>query len=1021
MMTTSIRALAILTMSIVSVPSAQVVEVEQTTLMASSGLQDSPGRGSGFPTLDAYRAVTRLPLVLNPERVAARGLAAADWRTESIEATALQPWPIADWVLADLPQANSGSPIDRVRQVVGRLAGRTRNGFVSPVFVGLYGGPVIVTPVLLVAFEEGHRGGSARSIIESFAELTILAEDWADMPGSYKVEVLTTNAFRVLDLAVALIQCGGVRHAEPDWIFTGRSAHTPDDPGFPEQWGLHNTGQNGGVADMDMNAPEAWVITMGISSIQVLVIDDGVQQDHPDISQNGGADLTSEGPGDGGPTNGWDTHGTPVAGCVSATIDNALGVAGIAPYCPSVSARTFISTGPGSWTSQASWTVDALAFGETIGVRVTNNSNGYGFTHQDIDDKYQATRDAGMVHFASAGNDSSSVITYPASLPTVLAIGSITRTGAPSDFSNYGPDIAFTAPGSEILSTDRTGTDGYSDGDFATVQGTSFASPYSAGIAALLLSLSPGLDADQVETALRNGAKDLGIPGFDTTYGWGLLDARGALTAADAVIQENFDGGAFPPSGWTVVDNTGNGTWDTSSAFAHGNEAGSGEAAAIDSDAYGTVDIDGELITPAFDLPGELYVLEFDHYYNHYPGGGSEVGDVDIRVGGGAWVNLRRYTGSDSGGHVSLPLSDYGGATGVQLRFHYYQANYDLYWHVDNVAVRASPLDPPPTLLWMEDFDGGSWPPVGWTVVDNLGNGSWYTSSFYGSPNYTRGTGECAEIDSDYIGPGDVDTELITPAFDIPDEPTFLTFRNEFDWEIYGLDEIGDVDIGTWGGTWTNLLRFQGDDNTADQTIDLSAYAGQTAMIRFHYYQARDEEWWQIDDVCLYMNDPSVPGIPFCFGDPGSGTPCPCSNDNDGSIPGSGCDNGIFASGANLTGSGVASLSNDTVVLSTTNLEPNNAGLYFQADNDLSPGIAWGDGLRCAGGNLKRLGVRFSDGNGDSDTSGYPHTISAKAGNVLAGDTKYYQCWYRTTANPPCGPGVNEFNTSNGYAITWWP
>ena len=160
-------------------------------------------------------------------------------------------------------------------------------------------------------------------------------------------------------------------------------------------------------------------------------------------------------------------------------------------------------------------------------------------------------------------------------------------------------------------------------------------------------------------------------------------------------------------------------------------------------------------------------------------------------------------------------------------------------------------------------------------------------------------------------------------------------------------------------------------------------------------------------------------GTGYCFGDPGSGTPCPCSNDNDGSVPGSGCANGVFASGAQLTGVGAAIIGADTLVLVTTGLEPNNAGLYFQADSDLSPGIVWGDGLRCAGGNLKRLGVRFSDTNGYSDTSGLPQSISAKTGNVNVGDTKYYQCWYRTTINPPCGSGVNDFNASNGYAVTW--
>ena len=157
---------------------------------------------------------------------------------------------------------------------------------------------------------------------------------------------------------------------------------------------------------------------------------------------------------------------------------------------------------------------------------------------------------------------------------------------------------------------------------------------------------------------------------------------------------------------------------------------------------------------------------------------------------------------------------------------------------------------------------------------------------------------------------------------------------------------------------------------------------------------------------------------PYCFGDFGSGTPCPCGNDNDGSIPGSGCANGIFASGAQLSASGTASLAADTLVLATTGLEPSNSGLYFQANNDLTPGFVWGDGMQCAGGQLKRLGVRFSDATGYSDTSGYPQPISVRAGNITAGDTKYYQCWYRNPNGSPC---ASDFNASNGFAVTWAP
>ena len=228
-------------------------------------------------------------------------------------------------------------------------------------------------------------------------------------------------------------------------------------------------------------------------------------------------------------------------------------------------------------------------------------------------------------------------------------------------------------------------------------------------------------------------------------------------------------------------------------------------------------------------------------------------------------------------------------------------------------------------------------------------------------------------------------------------------------WSNAGTMDVGVFDLTalTWATYTTSFYQGRGTDSVliGDYLFVKSCGDDTTA-------QLYDDQFYVVSDA---------PGIGYCFGDPGSGTPCPCANDNDGSVPGSGCDNGYFSSGAQLTGNGTARLSNDTLVLATTGLEPSNSGLYFQADNDLSPGFIWGDGLQCAGGQLKRLGVRFADAGGYSDTSAWTPSISVRAGNVLPGDTKRYQCWYRTTVNPPCGLGVNDFNASNGYAVTWLP
>jgi hypothetical protein len=146
---------------------------------------------------------------------------------------------------------------------------------------------------------------------------------------------------------------------------------------------------------------------------------------------------------------------------------------------------------------------------------------------------------------------------------------------------------------------------------------------------------------------------------------------------------------------------------------------------------------------------------------------------------------------------------------------------------------------------------------------------------------------------------------------------------------------------------------------------------------------------------------PTGPGTAYCFGD-GSGTACPIANGG----AGEGCANST-GSGAVLAASGSDSASADDLVLSASNLPDNEPGLYFQGNNSVNGGngITFGDGLRCAGFEAKRLEVQTSAG-GSSATAG---SIVTK-GLVNAGDTKFYQLWYRDGAG---------FNTSNGLEITW--
>ena len=158
---------------------------------------------------------------------------------------------------------------------------------------------------------------------------------------------------------------------------------------------------------------------------------------------------------------------------------------------------------------------------------------------------------------------------------------------------------------------------------------------------------------------------------------------------------------------------------------------------------------------------------------------------------------------------------------------------------------------------------------------------------------------------------------------------------------------------------------------------------------------------------------PPAVGTTFCFGD-GSGTTCPCGNDSDASNGDAGCANGASAAGCSMTATGSPSLSSADMVLSATGLVPSQPGLYFQGNNAIADGagVPFGDGLRCAGGGVIRLQVRFADAAGTSNTN---LDIGAQ-GLVAPGDTKRYQLWYRDPITTPCGA---SFNLSNGFEVVW--
>ncbi len=158
----------------------------------------------------------------------------------------------------------------------------------------------------------------------------------------------------------------------------------------------------------------------------------------------------------------------------------------------------------------------------------------------------------------------------------------------------------------------------------------------------------------------------------------------------------------------------------------------------------------------------------------------------------------------------------------------------------------------------------------------------------------------------------------------------------------------------------------------------------------------------------------STPTTSFCFGD-GTGTACPCGNSG---VAPNGCANSTFASGANLAGTGVASVGADTLVLTATNIP--GPGLFFQGTGVFGGGlgIPFGDGLFCAGGTIIRMGVVFPVAGAASYPGGLTPNPIHIAGATAGGDLRNYQVWYRDAA---VFCSASTFNLTQGLTLTWAP
>lgn len=364
--------------------------------------------------------------------------------------------------------------------------------------------------------------------------------------------VTFNNATSAGESFEALRKSPEVEYVAPNWKFQLQTL--PNDLA-PELWGLRNDGSESGTAGADIDAELGWSIRTATDDVVVAVIDSGIDYTHPDLAENmwvnpgeiPGNNIDDDGNGFIDDVHGYDfadkdgdpmdtnSHGTHVAGIIGAVGDNNTGITGVAWNTKLMAIKVFADESNFAYTSDI---VKGILYAADMGARVSNNSYGAVFTdavaegifNRPIADAIGYANEAGMLFVAAAGNDRinadiSMNVTSPATIdhPNVISVAASTRSDKRASFSNHGEtgaDIA--APGADILST-------IPGGGYDSYSGTSMASPFVAGAAALVAAEHPDIKVEELRAVLIESAEPVTDLAGVTLNG-GRLNLYRALT-----------------------------------------------------------------------------------------------------------------------------------------------------------------------------------------------------------------------------------------------------------------------------------------------------------------------------------------------------------------------------------------------------------------------------------------------------------------------------------------------------------
>ncbi|MDY7225374.1 S8 family serine peptidase [Hyalangium rubrum] len=368
-----------------------------------------------------------------------------------------------------------------------------------------------------------------------------------------ELQLVQLNVESVKDGLSAYMKDPNVERVEPNWVYrivgAPHANALPNDARLGDLWGMHNTGQSGGVADTDINAPEAWDITTGSSTAGVItVIDTGVDYTHPDLAANmwtnpgeiagNGVDDDNNGyvddihginaiTGTGNPMDDND-HGSHCSGTIAGHGNNGVGVAGV-NWTAQIMGCKFLDAGGSGSLADAITCFDYVHEMKTrannpVNIIATSNSWGGGGFSQEMLDGIIEHRNDGMLFLAAAGNagaNNDTTTAYPNGyfVSNVIAVAAHDRSNALASFSSYGRrTVHIAAPGVDVLSSIPGGYDFF--------DGTSMATPHVSGLVALLKAQDPSRDWRQLKNLVLAG----GVTG--TAYTTKTLTGK-RLRAAD--------------------------------------------------------------------------------------------------------------------------------------------------------------------------------------------------------------------------------------------------------------------------------------------------------------------------------------------------------------------------------------------------------------------------------------------------------------------------------------------------------